>query len=529
MSRMGPRSERAVALTDLLRNGLREHPDEPALVSLRARWSWRELDRDADRLAGNLLGLGLRPGDRVASLLPNRCLIEIFYIACLRAGVVVVPLNYRYTAPEIDHALEVSEAALLVAHAERDSDIAASKFAAMLPLGTVSYEADDGRSPDLEDLIRNTPPELALPAVDPAAPAVIFFTSGSTGAPKGVTHTTESLGWMVSSTVSGLKLTAGDTFMTASSLSHEGGYRFAFAVLSTGATVAIARHFDPEEFLPLMRQVRPTVMWILPAALFRLVEDQGATREDFAPLRYCASGADKLPAELEREFEEKAGFRIHETYGMTEIGGAAGNPPDGPNKPGSVGPLMPGYEAVVRDDAGNEQPVQAQGRLWIRSPTTMVGYWNRPDATAEVLVDGWLDTGDVMSMDEDGYLWFVGRKKQIIVHDGSNISPQEVEDALLAHPAVAGAGVVGVHDLAHGENVHAYVTLHPDATPATASELIAFARQRIGYKAPDDIIFLDNLPLSPAGKVDRTTLKKMAEARLHGTSSQPVDSIRSGP
>ena len=519
MPRMGPRSQQPVAMSDLLRNGLREHPNETALVSLRTRWTWRELDRDAERLAANLLGLGLRPGDRVASLLPNRCISEVFYIACLRAGVVAVPLNYRYMAPEIDHALEVSEAALLVDHAERDSDIAASKFAAKLPLGTVTYEADDGRSPCLEDLIRDASADLSLPAVDPAAPAVIFFTSGSTGAPKGVTHTIESLGWMVASTVSGLKLTANDTFMTASSLSHEGGYRFTFAVLSAGATVAIARHFDPGEYLPLMRQVRPTVMWILPAALFRLVEDQGATREDFAPLRYCASGADKLPAKLEREFEEKAGFQIHETYGMTEIGGAAGNPPDGPNKQGSVGPLMPGYEAVVRDDTGNEQPVNAQGRLWIRSPTTMVGYWNRTDATAEVLVDGWLDTGDVMSVDEDGYLWFVGRKKQIIVHDGSNISPQEVEDALLAHPAVAGAGVVGVHDLVHGENVRAYVTLHRDVAPPTASVLIAFARQRIGYKAPDYIIFLDELPLTPAGKIDRTALKKMAEVQLQGASS----------
>jgi len=518
MPRLGTRPERPVALPDLLRNGLRERPDEPALVSLRTRWTWRELDRDANHLAGNLLGLGLRPGDRVASLLPNRCVIEIFYLACLRAGVVAVPLNYRYMAPEIDHALEVSGAVLLVAHAERDSDLAASRLAAELPLGTVSYGADDGRSPDLAELIRDAPPDLILPAVDPAAPAVIFFTSGSTGSPKGVTHTAESLGWMLASTVSGLKLTPGDTFMTASSLSHEGGYRFALAVLSSGATVAIARHFDPDEYLPLMRQVRPTVMWILPAALFRLVDDQGATRQDFTPLRYCASGADKLPAELEREFEEKAGFRIHETYGMTETGGAAGNPPEGPNKPGSVGPPMPGYEAVVRDDAGNEQPVNAQGRLWIRSPTTMAGYWNRPDATEDVLVDGWLDTGDVMSMDEDGYLWFFGRKKQIIVHDGSNISPQEVEDALLAHPAVAGAGVVGVHDLAHGENVRAYVTLHTGVAHPAASELIAFARQRIGYKAPEYLIFLDDMPLSSTGKVDRAALKKMAEAQLQAAS-----------
>jgi acyl-CoA synthetase (AMP-forming)/AMP-acid ligase II len=249
-----------------------------------------------------------------------------------------------------------------------------------------------------------------------------------------------------------------------------------------------------------------------------LVEDQGATKEDFASLRYCATGGDKLPAELEREFEVKAGFRIHETYGMTEIGSATGNPPAGLNKPGSIGPLSPGYELEIRDDDGNELPAKCEGRLWIRSPTTMTGYWNRPDATAEVLVDGWLDTGDVMSVDEDGYLWFAGRKKQIIVHDGSNISPQDVEGALLAHPAVAAAGVVGVHDLAHGENVRAYVTLHGDVATPCASELIAFARERVGYKAPEDIVFLDEMPLSPAGKTDRTALKRMAEAQANGAT-----------
>ena len=505
-------------MSGLLSRGLAERPDEPALISLQACWTWRELDRDADRLAGNLLALGLRPGDRVASLLPNRCMAEVLYIACIRAGLVATPLNYRYMAPEIDHALRVSEASVLVAHGERDGDIARSDVASQLPLGRIAYGAGSDGPASLEAMIAREPPAMELPAVDPAAPAFIFFTSGSIGSPKGVTHSAETIGWIAASTAAGLAFTPNDTFLTASSLSHEGGVGFSFAALSAGASVAIARHFDPDEYLPLLRRVCPTVIWILPAALVRLVEDQGATKEDFASLRYCATGGDKLPAELEREFEVKAGFRIHETYGMTEIGSATGNPPAGLNKPGSIGPLSPGYELEIRDDDGNELPAKCEGRLWIRSPTTMTGYWNRPDATAEVLVDGWLDTGDVMSVDEDGYLWFAGRKKQIIVHDGSNISPQDVEGALLAHPAVAAAGVVGVHDLAHGENVRAYVTLHGDVATPSASELIAFARERVGYKAPEDILFLDEMPLSPAGKTDRTALKRMSEAQASGAT-----------
>jgi acyl-CoA synthetase (AMP-forming)/AMP-acid ligase II len=146
----------------------------------------------------------------------------------------------------------------------------------------------------------------------------------------------------------------------------------------------------------------------------------------------------------------------------------------------------------------------------------MVGYWNRPDATAETIKDGWLDTGDIMKADDDGYLWFCGRKKQIIVHDGSNICPQEVEDALLEHDAVAEAGVVGIHDLVHGENVRAYITLKQGTKAPTSQELIRFARARVGYKAPEEIVVLDEMPLNATGKVDRVSLKRMAEARLGG-------------
>jgi acyl-coenzyme A synthetase/AMP-(fatty) acid ligase len=423
-----------------------------------------------------------------------------------------VPQNYSYMAPEIDHALADSEAAVLIAHAERDGDIAESKLVPRLPLGTISYAAADDRARTLEDMIAQPPPATELPSPNPAAAACIFFTSGSTGPPKGVTHSNETLGWSAASPASGLALSPRDIFLTASSLSHEGGVGFSFAALSAGATVAIARQFDADEYLTLLRKTRPTVIWILPAALMPLVEDRDATRQDFSSLRYCATGGDKLPAELEREFEDTADFHIHETYGMTEIGCATGNPPAGLNKHGSIGPLMPGYELEIRDDDGRELAENQQGRLWIRSPATMTGYWNRPEATAEVLVDGWLDTGDVMSVDEDGYLWFAARKKQIIVHDGSNISPQDVEGALLAHPAVASAGAVGVHNLAHGENVRAYVKLQAGAPRPSASELIAFARKSIGYKAPEEIVFLDEMPLSPAGKIDRTTLKKLAEA-----------------
>jgi acyl-coenzyme A synthetase/AMP-(fatty) acid ligase len=264
--------------------------------------------------------------------------------------------------------------------------------------------------------------------------------------------------------------------------------------------------------LPLLRRARPTLLCMLPAPLFALVRDHGATREDFASLRRCLSGGDKISAELEREYTALTGHAIEEVYGMTETGTITYNPPGALNRPGSIGQVAPGYVASIRTDDGAEAPCDAPGRLWVKSPSNMTGYWRRDDATAETIVDSWLDTGDLVSADEQNYLWFHGRKKQIIIHDGSNICPQEVEDSLLEHPAVAEAGVIGIHDLFHGENVRAYVAFRPEVARPPAAELIAFSQARVGYKAPSEIVVLESLPMNAVGKVDRVALKQLAEA-----------------
>ncbi len=199
---------------------------------------------------------------------------------------------------------------------------------------------------------------------------------------------------------------------------------------------------------------------------------------------------------------------------MTQIGMATFNPPPGIEKLGSIGCLMPGYEASIRDETGAEVAAGATGSLWIKARCNMIGYWDNPEATAETIQDGWLNTGDIVRIDDDGFLWFGGRKKQIIIHDGSNICPQEVEEALLAHDAVENAGVVGVHNLVHGENVWAYIAVKEGVAPPSPSEVIRFARERVGYKAPETIVVLDEMPLNATGKVDRVFLKKRAADRL---------------
>jgi len=494
----------------LLATGLASKPDQPALISRRARWTWRELDQVSERFAGNLLDLGLQPGDRVAFLMPNRCEVVILYIACMKAGLVSVPLNYRYQAPEIDHALEVSGAAVLFVHDERAEDIAASERANALPLGLISYNDEGGSGSLTYAKLANGSSSRALVDPDPKAPAIIFFTSGSTGKPKGVTHTFETLGWIFTSMEFGYDITFDDVWLPGSSMAHMGGHIFSLAPLAMGARVVVPLIYDSEELLWLFRDQHPTSLWILPSALFSLVRDHGATHDDFASLKYCFSGGDKVSHELEKEFEELVGHPITEVYGMTETGDSAVNLPRGDFKLGSVGKPTPGFDVSIRDDDGADVPTGTEGRLWVRFPGITPGYWDNPEATQQVLVDGWFDTGDMMSIDEDGFLWFHGRMKQIIVHDGSNICPQEVEEALLEHETVQSAGVIGLHNLVHGENVRAYVTLREGVTRPSDEALIRFARERVGYKAPEEIVVLDEMPLNATGKVDRVTLKQIA-------------------
>ena len=497
----------------LLRAGLLADPDGPALISADTRWTWRTLDDLSDRLAVGLLGLGLNPGDRVASLMPNRPALVVHYLACFKAGLVATPLNYRYMAPEIDHALAVSGARALLAHVEREEDLAASQLARQLPLGTISYGGKRGAGPAFDDLIEGeaSSPPSAPPA---SAPAVIFFTSGSTGRPKGVTHTHETLRWMFATAAAGLELTPGDLLLAGSSLSHVGAFYVSFAALSVGAGIIVAQTFDGDELLPLLRQDRPTVLSMLPSALFALTRDHGARHDDFASLRLCRGAGDTVSPELEREFTALSGFVIDEAYGLTEVGLVTVSPPSGRIKLGSVGQVAPGVSLSIRNDDGEELPVGSEGRLWIKTRAATVGYWDDPGATEAAFSNGWLDSGDVMRVDDEGYFSFCGRKKQIIVHDGSNICPQEVEGALLEHPDVVSAGVIGIHDLIHGENVRAYVTLREGAELPTSQELIRFARARVGYKAPEEVVVLDEMPVTATGKLDRTHLKRMAEANL---------------
>ena len=514
MPLFGPTLSGPADLTDLLAPALSNKPDETALASATKTWTWRKLERDINRLAAHLVAMGLRHGDRVASLMPNRGELLVHYLACLKSGLVVTPLNYRYTAPEIDYALGISEAAILLAHAERADDLQATALAGKLPLGTISFGGPLGDATRLEDLIEREGAEADLPAPDITAPAFVFFTSGSTGKPKGVTHSLSSFGSMIASWAWSMGLTMQDVVLPGASIAHVGALSTSLAGFFAGATVVVPHSVDADELLSLLRERRPSVLLTLPSRLIALERHHGATRKDFGTVRLCISGSDKFPASVQREFTDRTGLAIKEVYGLTEAAACLVDRSESTAKEGSAGAVCPGYVASLRDERGREVPPNVDGNLWLRGAPVMIGYWNDPEATQAAMVDGWFDTGDVMRVDTDGYFWFRGRKKQIIVHDGSNVAPQEVEEAVMAHPAVDLAGVVGVRDDVHGENVWAYVTLKDGFDAPRSQDIIRCARERVGYKAPEVVIVLDEMPTNATGKVDRIALKKMAAERV---------------
>jgi long-chain acyl-CoA synthetase len=500
-------------------------PNGVAIRAPEGSTSWLELDAASTRLARSYRNLGLAPGDRFASLMPNRVHLVVHYLACFKSGLVATPLNYRYSVREIDHALEVSGASALLAHAERTAELEGSALASTSELGVIAAEGPDDEL-SLEHLIATDLGPIDLEPAESDDAAAIFFTSGSTGPAKGVTHSLETLGWMIAAAARAFELTRDDRFLPASSMSHVGSFLWTLAALWVGAQAIVAHNFDAGAVVPLLREHRPTILAMIPAALVALVRDHDVTHDDFASLRLCRSGADKVSAELDKEFLALTGLLIDEGYGMTEVGLATLNPPSGEIRAGSIGRPVAGAMLSVRDDHDNEVGPGTVGRIWIRTRAQTLGYWADPAATDEIMRDEWLDSGDLAHVDDDGYFWFFGRKKQVIVHDGSNISPTEVEGALDEHPAVDLAGVVGIDDCVHGENVRAYVTIKEGKARPTAHELIEFARERVGYKAPEEVVFVEAMPLNPTGKIDRVELKRLAEDHLCACSrTAPTDEV----
>ncbi len=475
-----------------------------------------ELFERGRRLAGGLRALGIAPGDRVAVMLPNCPEVGIAYAALWRAGAVVTPVIFLLPPAELRYVLGHSGARAVVTAPE----LLSSVLAAAEGLESLEWVISTGPQAGPETG-SGTGGVLALASLEAAEPvgivqrddrdlAALLYTGGTTGRAKGVMLSHENL-WLCGRASHEASHVAGVArFIVPLPLSHAFGLIVTIVGLHSAERYAsvLQRWFDPPAFLQLVEQHRVQSGAVVPSMLQMLLalplEDH-----DLSSLRYLACGAAPLAPEVAQEIERRLpGLEVREGYGCTESGAVISTTPPGGRRLGSVGRPLPGYDVRILDETDREVPVGQPGEICCRSGGVMLGYWRSPETTAEALRGGWLHTGDVGRLDEDGYLWVIDRKKDLIIRGGFNVFPRDVEETLVEHPAVAMAGVVGRPDPVHGEEVVAFVALRPGQR-VTGEELVGFARARLSaYKYPREVRVLDDLPLTPVGKVDRRALRK---------------------
>jgi len=486
-----------MTIGDTLRATAALKPQQTALWAGDHHITYRDFDQATDRLGVWLLKQGLAPGDRMAIHWPNSIEAAKLFFAAFKAGITAVPVNLRLKPAEITYVFQHSGATMC---------FSAPQYAELAQTAAASC-------PEMRRVLTalpSDPPMGELPDFDPSQPMVIIYTSGTTARPKGVVHTHRTFLDCLKGARESKLLCGGGVSLVMTPMMHIAGLALTVTAIYGGDTAVLAT-FDPAAVLDAIERHRCTYFFVLPALAQFLVEEQVRRPRDVSSLQVVVAGGDTVPVTMQNRFLEHFGFRMQEGYGMTEGGFLAFNPADA-IRPGSLGLKVPGVEMRLVDPTDRDVAEGETGEIIVRSPGSCAGYWNDPVATADLLRGGWLHTGDLASRDAEGYLWFRGRSKQIIVRAGSNISPQEVEEALYPHPAVLEVGVTGKPDAVYGELVAAFVALR-SGMQATEAELKAFARERLAdYKVPECIYFLQELPKGLTGKVDRRSLKEKLRA-----------------
>lgn len=490
-------------LSLMLRTTAGRVPDKTALVvaATGATVTFGELDREADRVARGLAATGVSKGDRVALGMHNVAHFPFAYFGILRAGAVVVPLNVMLTEEEVARVLTDSQAKVtitappfadIVTKAAKKLNVRVFSAASWDDIGAVGETASD---PDL------TEDDLA----------VLAYTSGTTGEPKGamLSHGNLLANLDQQMSIPEAHVTEDDVLFLALPLFHIFGLNVTLGLLvMNGAKGVLVERFEPVPTLDLIQRHKVTVLFGAPPMYTAWCATPGADQYDLSSVRLAVSGAAPLPADVLREFRDIFNVEIYEGYGLTETAPTlTSNRMTGKPRAGSIGKPLPGISLRVVDETGNDVELGDPGEIVVQGPNVFKGYWNRDEATDQVFTDGWFRTGDIAVQDEDGYLYLVDRKRDLIIVSGFNVFPSEVEAALLRNPAVAEAAVVGQPHPYTGETVKAFVTLEA-GRETTEQELIADVQIHLArFKCPTSIDILDSLPHLLTGKILRRALR----------------------
>jgi long-chain acyl-CoA synthetase len=496
-----------LSLAAVLAESARRYPDKVAVVDRDERITYRELWQQALAYAGNLRERGVRPGDTVALLAPNVADFPRAYYGILAAGATVVPVHLLLTSAEMAYGLRDSGASLLLADASQLEAGTSAAAQAGIPVAVLGAGLATAGGEPLRTYESRRPDDIA----------VIFYTSGTTGEPKGaeLTH----LNLVMNATVNVVdanEATRHDVVLGCLPLFHTFGQTVGMnGTFRLGATLVLLARFSGAAALEVMIREGVDVFHGVPTMYVGLLE-ASTGRELLPRLRLCISGGASLPVAVLERFNAAFATTIFEGYGLSETSPTATtNQPDFGVRPGSIGHPIWGVEVEIARAEIEERieflPDGELGEIVIRGHNVFAGYLNRPEATAEAVVDGWFRSGDLGTKDADGFITIVDRKKDLIIRGGFNVYPREVEEAFARHPAIAQVAVIGLPDDVHGEEICAIVVLDPaaDAKP-TADELLDWGKERLGrHKYPRQVRFMETLPLGPSHKVLKRELRRM--------------------
>ncbi len=482
-------------------------------VERERRFTFAGLNARSNRTANALRALGIRPGDRVALLLMNGVEFTEAFFAIAKIGAIVVPLNWRLVADELAFILSDSGAATLIYDEDFQSLVAdlqgrgtdATAVRHWVEVNRTGKPAAFARIYDdiQADATDEEPPIGASDGDD----AYIMYTSGTTGLPKGVVHTHDSVLWALFTIALTADIRYRDRYAIVLPLFHVGALTPLVGNVQRGMTSILMRAFDPVRLYETIAEERVSVLLAVPAMLNFMLQVPDLGKYDCSSLRWIMSGAAPVPVTLIEAYA-KRGIEIHQVYGLTESGGPACliSPEDAIAKAGSTGKPFFHTDVRVVDDAGHDCPPGTPGEVLVRGKHVMKGYWNRPEATAETIRDGWLHTGDVATIDAEGFVFINDRKKDMIISGGENIYPAEIENVILSHPKVREVAVIGQPSAKWGESPLAIVVKSDPSL--TESEVVEWSRGKLaGYKRPRTVHFVDEIPRNPAGKILKRVLR----------------------
>ena len=483
--------------------------------------TYAQVNERANRVANYLKGKGVVKGDTVSVMVLNSPEIYYAMFGVQKLGAIAGAINYMLKGPEIAYVLEDSKPKIAFVGSEYMAEFARGwELSRHKPVVVeVVTEIDHGATiseETLKAILDRYPADECLVAQSPDDPFLLLYSSGTTGRPKGIliSNRNEFAICKAMSMMGANK--PGDVWMIILPMFHTNPLCVATYPYSyQGLTLCIRKTFSPADFWPSLTRYGVTIVMAVPAmyAYIYNVADLATIDRDRLKLRYAFSGAAPMPLELVRGFREKFGVQVIDGYGLTEVTGVSTSSFGVPENPQSIGIAISGQEVEIMDDDNNILPYGEKGEICIRGEAVMMGYLNKPEANAEAIRDGWLHTGDMGYMDEKGYVYISGRKKEMINRGGENIYPREIEIPLEEHPKIAEVSVVGAPDPALGERVRACIVLHPSCS-MTAEEVREYLSDKIAkYKLPEIVDFMPDLPRNPTGKVMKHELKKLPPAQ----------------